>query len=148
VSSLVVTWQRFLTMPASRLKFSLNGGSLQIILVSIVLLITPVHRPSKNTFSNSTPIVACISVAAGTCLPSRCIETALHATILNSVDSFCSSKYSVFQCRTFKTKRLMTIGLTYRFCLVWVCDLLSLLSLLSLSPSLQRQKTLWIRDVW
>jgi hypothetical protein len=28
----------------------------------------------ENAFSNSTSIVVCLSVAAGTCLPSRCLE--------------------------------------------------------------------------
>jgi hypothetical protein len=37
----------------------------------------------KNTVSNSTSTVACVSIAAGTCLPSRCLETVLHATIFN-----------------------------------------------------------------
>jgi hypothetical protein len=39
----------------------------------------------ENTVSNSNFIVACVSVAAGTCLRSRCIQTALHVTILNEI---------------------------------------------------------------
>jgi hypothetical protein len=37
--------------------------------------------PTENTVSYSISIVACVSVAVGTCLPSRCLETALHATV-------------------------------------------------------------------
>jgi hypothetical protein len=39
----------------------------------------------ENTVSNSTSIVSCVSVAVGTCLPSRCLETALHATIFTEM---------------------------------------------------------------
>jgi hypothetical protein len=68
---------------ASRLKFlsEYRLPSNWTILASIVLLITPLHGPIENTVSN-TFIVACVSVAAGTRLPSCCLETALHATIL------------------------------------------------------------------
>jgi hypothetical protein len=38
------------------------------------------HGPSINTISESTSIVV-LSVAAGTCLPSHCLEKALHATV-------------------------------------------------------------------
>jgi hypothetical protein len=34
--------------------------------------------------SKSTSIVAYISVAAGTCLPSRCLVTAVHITVLSA----------------------------------------------------------------
>jgi hypothetical protein len=42
----------------------------------------------ENTLSNSTSIVACVSVAAGTCLQSSCLETAIHATVLRLTSSF------------------------------------------------------------
>jgi hypothetical protein len=32
------------------------------------------HGPSRKHLFQSTPINACVSVAAGTCLPSRCLE--------------------------------------------------------------------------
>jgi hypothetical protein len=41
-----------------------------------------VRTTVENTVSNSTSILACVSVTVGTCLPSICLETALHATIL------------------------------------------------------------------
>jgi hypothetical protein len=44
----------------------------------------PLFGPSKNTFSKSTSIVAYVSVAAGTSLPSRCTVTALHVAICSS----------------------------------------------------------------
>jgi hypothetical protein len=60
------------------------------------LILTPSHteltyNPSaqttvENPVSNSISIVECVTVAAGRCLPSRCLETALHATILITIN--------------------------------------------------------------
>jgi hypothetical protein len=42
---------------------------------------------SLPTELNSTFIFVCVPVAVGTCLPSRCLQKALHATILTLADS-------------------------------------------------------------
>jgi hypothetical protein len=39
----------------------------------------------ENPVSNSTSIVICVSVAAGSYLSSRCLETALHPTIYSYI---------------------------------------------------------------
>jgi hypothetical protein len=40
---------------------------------------------AENTVPNSTSIVACVSVAEGTCLPSRCLVEAVYSCLLKSV---------------------------------------------------------------
>jgi hypothetical protein len=69
-------WLRYANPPSK--------GVLQAIIASSVLLITPLHGPSRNHRSNNNYFVACGSVAAGTCLPSRCLEAALHSAIWSS----------------------------------------------------------------
>jgi hypothetical protein len=79
---------------ASGLKFSLNGSSfpteLFLLQLSLQLLCTD---QVENTVSNSTSIVACVSVAAGMCLLSLCLETSvvylLISRSLHSNDSMC-----------------------------------------------------------
>jgi hypothetical protein len=44
--------------------------------------VTPFHGPHRNTISNSTSIVACASVAAGTCLPTRALAAAACSRLL------------------------------------------------------------------
>jgi hypothetical protein len=46
-----------------------------------IIFITPLHWPNRKHRFNSTYVVACVSVAAGTCLPSRCLEPTIHATV-------------------------------------------------------------------
>jgi hypothetical protein len=49
--------------------------------------------------SNNTSIVECVSVAAGTCLPRRCIETDLVYLLISwSLYSNGSTRYSLFIC--------------------------------------------------
>jgi hypothetical protein len=52
------------------------------ILASIVLLIAPLHGLSIKHRLQKYLYFACVSVTAGTRLPSRYLETALHATVL------------------------------------------------------------------
>jgi hypothetical protein len=53
----------------------LHGLPYRIDLVAlIVFLTTPLTNRVGTTVSNSTSIVACVTIAAGTCLPSRCLE--------------------------------------------------------------------------
>jgi hypothetical protein len=60
---------------ASGLKFSLNGGSLPNASACLkwFSLQTLCMDRAENTISNVTSIVACVSIAAGTCLLSRCL---------------------------------------------------------------------------
>jgi hypothetical protein len=52
----------------------------------------------ENIVSNSTSIATCISVAAKTFLPSRCLETALvYSLISQSFHSNSSTRYSMIQ---------------------------------------------------
>jgi hypothetical protein len=78
VSSPAVPWQRLVTVEILQLhalksflhRLSYTADSV----AQIVFLITPLHGPSrKHRFQQY--IVACVSVAAGTCLLSRCLET-------------------------------------------------------------------------
>jgi hypothetical protein len=50
------------------------------ILASIVLLIPLCTDRVDNTVSNSTSIVACVSVAAGTCFPSLSLAAAYYSS--------------------------------------------------------------------
>jgi hypothetical protein len=60
-----------------------NGDSLptELLLLQLSSLKPLCKDPAENTVSDSTSVVARVSVAAGTFLPSRCLVTALHATI-------------------------------------------------------------------
>jgi hypothetical protein len=52
----------------------------------------------ENTVSKSTSIVACISVSTVTCLPSRCLQTALvYLLISRSLHSNGSTRYTIMQ---------------------------------------------------
>jgi hypothetical protein len=48
----------------------------------------------EKTVSNSNSIVECVSVAAGTCLPSRCLEMDTHAII--SKHAYSTQDYKIF----------------------------------------------------
>jgi hypothetical protein len=54
---------------------------LTVEIIQLHQLKSSLHRPPygthrvENTVSNGTSIVSCLSVSAGTCLPSRCLET-------------------------------------------------------------------------
>jgi hypothetical protein len=49
----------------------------------------------ENTVCSSTSIVACVPVAAGRCLPSRCLETALvYLRISRSLHSNGPARYN------------------------------------------------------
>jgi hypothetical protein len=77
-SSCLVTASNNGYSSASGLKSALNDGSLPTELIaSIVLRMTPLHGPTRNTVASSTSTIAFVSVAAKMCLPSRCLETAL-----------------------------------------------------------------------
>jgi hypothetical protein len=60
----------------------------QLTVTPTVFLITPLHEASiKHRFQRNS-IVACTFVAAGTCLPIRCLETAVvYSPILQSLHS-------------------------------------------------------------
>jgi hypothetical protein len=54
------------------------------LIASVSFLVTPRHGPSrKHRFQQY--IVACVSIAVGTCLQSRYLETALQATITECI---------------------------------------------------------------
>jgi hypothetical protein len=79
VSSPAVPWQRLLIMEILQLpalRSSLHSfpcrTQLSTEIVPTVLLITSRHGSHRK---HSPSIVACVLVAAGTCLPSRCLET-------------------------------------------------------------------------
>jgi hypothetical protein len=62
----------------------MKGGSLRMYRV-------------ENTVSNSTSIVASVSFAAGTCLPSLCLEAALvYLLISRSLQSNGSTRYNTY----------------------------------------------------
>jgi hypothetical protein len=51
------------------------------------------HGFSRKHRFQHTSIAACVSVAVETCLPSRCLATALHSTISSRLNmcSFCGA---------------------------------------------------------
>jgi hypothetical protein len=90
VSSPAIPWQQLLTVELPVLKSSLHRlpnrtfSSVPFLhslpyrtdlVASIVFLITPLHWV-ENTISNSTYIVAFLSIATGMCLLSHCLEMA------------------------------------------------------------------------
>jgi hypothetical protein len=86
VSSLDVFWKRLLTMANPLLTCSSPVWTAAPFQLNYCYFICPPYNlfstdQVKDTICNSTSIVACVSVAAGTCSQSLCLETALHATI-------------------------------------------------------------------
>jgi hypothetical protein len=81
VSSLDVSWQRLLTVEILQLhafKSSLHTLPYRTTYQLILSLACNISARTTHTHpvSNNTSIVACVFVVAGTCLPSRCLETA------------------------------------------------------------------------
>jgi hypothetical protein len=112
LSSQALSWQRLLIvriLQLHTLKSSLNGGSLPAAslphrlpqrtdLVAPNSSLKPLCTDRvKNTVSNSTSMVACVSVVAGTCLPNRPLKTALvYLFILWLLHSNGSTRYNTF----------------------------------------------------
>jgi hypothetical protein len=80
---------------ASGLKTFLNGTELFFLHLSSSEPLST--ERVENTVSNNTSIVTCVSVAAGTCLPSCCLETALvYLLTSRSLHSNGSTRYNMF----------------------------------------------------
>jgi hypothetical protein len=82
----------------SWLKSFLNRCFLttELFLLQLSPLLTFNTDPKENTIFKSTSNVACVSVVAGTCLQSRCPETALlYLLISRLVHSNGSIRYSI-----------------------------------------------------
>jgi hypothetical protein len=82
VSSPVVLWQRFLTMKSLQLHaLKSSPHRLAYRTDSVAPIVLKVNSSARTTqkcpVSNSTSIGAPRFVAAGKCLPSRCLETGL-----------------------------------------------------------------------
>jgi hypothetical protein len=84
------------------------------ILASIVFLMTPCTDRVENTLSNSMYIVACVFVAAVTCLPSHCLETAWVYLLFSwSLHSNGSTGYNIVACLLGNaTNKLWVLDLT------------------------------------
>jgi hypothetical protein len=83
---------------ASRLKPTLNGGSLptELFLLQLSSVKYLCMDRVENTVSSSTSILAFLSFAAGTCLASRCLETAVvYLFISQSLHSNRSTRYKI-----------------------------------------------------
>jgi hypothetical protein len=132
VSLPAVPLQRLLTvefLQLHALKSSLNGGpfKLPLFLTHSCTELTKFPKLSslqpfrtyrvENTVCNSTSIVACVSVAAGTCLPSRCLEMNVVSRPFASNRCFSGSKIlalnkyaTIFLTRTAFLKLSLTVG--------------------------------------
>jgi hypothetical protein len=96
VSSQAVPWQRLLTVEIFQLhalrSFLHRLPQRTGLVAPIIFVITPRYGPSRKLRSS----VACISVAAGTCKPSRCPETALlYPPISLSLHNNGCTRYSI-----------------------------------------------------
>jgi hypothetical protein len=101
VSTLAVPWQRLLTAEILRLHAvrsylqSLPYQNSTELIAPTVLVITSRHGPHRK---HSSSTVAFVSIAAGTCLPSCCPETAASRITENTVLLFfraCCGRYLV-----------------------------------------------------
>jgi hypothetical protein len=85
VSSPAVLWQRLLAVEI--LQLHALRSYLHILryrtasVAPVVFKVTPRHGPRRDTPFPTVTIVACVSVAAWTCLPSRYPETVLVHTV-------------------------------------------------------------------
>jgi hypothetical protein len=119
VSSPAVSWQWLLTVEILQLhalKSCLNGGSLptasflthfrteQARLPQLSSLQPLCTAPVGNTVSNGTSIVACVSIAAGTYLQSRCLETNVVSEPFAC--NFCLSDSTVLALSKYATERI------------------------------------------
>jgi hypothetical protein len=93
---------------ASARKSSLNGGFLPTVpflhsllyrtnsVAPVVFLITPLHGANIEHSFQHYSIIACVSATAGTCLPSRCLDTALvYLLISRSLHTNSSTLYDI-----------------------------------------------------
>jgi hypothetical protein len=60
-------------------------------LVSFMLTVLPRHNRTENTAPDNSSTVECVSVAAKTCLPSRCLAT--DHVILSQYETVIHVKY-------------------------------------------------------
>jgi hypothetical protein len=116
VFSPAVPWQRLLTveiLQLHELKSCLHRLPYRNDLVdTIVFKITPWHGPRRNIpVSNNTSTAARGFVAAGTCLPNRCLETALvYSPISRSRHSNGSTRYSIIAISFINCKRILKMN--------------------------------------
>jgi hypothetical protein len=81
-------FRRFLRLAGLRWKYSTpppHGSLTELIAPSVPIMTSRQELYRKHILSNSNSIVACVFVAAGTCLPSHCPETAAARTTENTV---------------------------------------------------------------
>jgi hypothetical protein len=104
-SSADFSWQRLLTMEIRMLP-ALRSSCLSLPCAAVILFITLIPRRGPHRKLRS--IVACVLVSAGSCLPSRCLETAvylfacckqrLYSFVSRSLPSNGSIRHCIFRC--------------------------------------------------
>jgi hypothetical protein len=101
--------------------------------------ITPWVRPAENTVSNSSSIVACVSVAAGSCLPNRSLAAAVYSgsTILTLRWHITILYISLYNLLWFY---ILNVSVTKRaWCLCWALTI-------HYTPSVVLTKVGWLRS--